>query len=481
VTDLEPEGVAPEAVQPAPPSRFSRLLTLACSIVVAIYIVMPLARLVQTSESPLTQLERPEDSLERLVTRELDLREAMRRGLPWEWRFYRVLSGGEDPVRQSREWYEELTDSIDSASAVLHRTILQAESGDVDEAESAMVQWKARGEPGERMMGWVSAAYLGLPPTREVAHAIIAEIREDRDRDWFTDTLVARIATRVGEATTRSKAEAAIVARGRILQLRLRALMALVATLLVAGTLAVAWLLAHRARAGVADAPLPPRWSFGDGYALFVRALGAPQAIILALLFLLRRASPFDTALPIVADLPIFLWILGYLRGRETSMTDTFGLRPRRGAWPELAAVTLALIALALVGDTVVDAAGRWSGLRSHWADGFSEDMLWDSRGVFLVDIVNVTAWAPLVEELTFRGLLYATLRVRFAVWPAALMSAATFALPHGYAAMGSLSVFVSGVLWALAYERARSLLPALFAHAANNVMSTLWIVGLLR
>ena len=60
-------------------------------------------------------------------------------------------------------------------------------------------------------------------------------------------------------------------------------------------------------------------------------------------------------------------------------------------------------------------------------------------------------------------------------------MSAALFALPHGYAAAGSLSVLMSGVLWALAYERTRSLLPGLLAHSANNLMSTLWVVGLLR
>jgi membrane protease YdiL (CAAX protease family) len=63
----------------------------------------------------------------------------------------------------------------------------------------------------------------------------------------------------------------------------------------------------------------------------------------------------------------------------------------------------------------------------------------------------------------------------------AARVSGIVFALPHGYAAAGSLSVLMSGVLWAVAYERTRSLLPGMIAHAANNVMSTLWVVALLR
>jgi membrane protease YdiL (CAAX protease family) len=120
-------------------------------------------------------------------------------------------------------------------------------------------------------------------------------------------------------------------------------------------------------------------------------------------------------------------------------------------------------------------------GLKAHWADGFSEDVLWNSRWACLMNILNATVWAPAVEELTFSGLLYGILRTCLRVWPVPLLSAATFALPHGYAAAGSLSVLVSGVLWALTYERTRRLLPGLLAHSANNIISTLWVVGLLR
>src|SRR5262249_51207300 len=98
-----------------------------------------------------------------------------------------------------------------------------------------------------------------------------------------------------------------------------------------------------------------------------------------------------------------------------------------------------------------------------------------------LGDSLEATVVAPIVEEMTFRGLLYGTLRARFGPWPSALTSAVLFALPHGYAVAGSLSVLVSGVLWAWAYERTKSLLPGIFAHAANNLLSTLWVVGLLR
>ncbi len=479
MTDPGAEGVA-EVGPPTPRRRFSIPVTLVCSLVVAIYVGLPLGSLVRDS-SPLAQLDRPEDSLERLVTRELDLREAIRHGLDWEWRLYRVLSGVEDPAREAGGWYEELADTLDSNAVELHRAVLLAESGETDRVREVIARWKERGEPALRMANWVSAAYLGIPPGAEDGRTMIAEIRDTLEPGWFADTLTERIAARIGDADARSRAEAAIVARGQVLERRLRLLMALVIALLVAGMLALVWMLARRSPARVAGAPLPPDWSSADGYALFVRALGAPQAIIVTLYFFLPRASRFETVLAMAADLLVFWWIVRYLRGRERSVPAAFGLLPRRDDWPRVFGVTLILIALALVADTVIGTAGDLVGLKAHWADGFSEDLLWDPHWAFVGNVLDATVWAPVIEELTFRGLLYATLRTRLGVWPAALVSAAVFALPHGYAAAGSLSVLVSGVLWAWSYERTRSLVPGLFAHSANNLMSTLWVVALLR
>jgi hypothetical protein len=460
-------------------------VTVVCSIVAVVYVAMPIGPLVQGSISPLTELDRPEDSLERLVTRELDLRAAMRQGFKWEWRAYRVLSGGEDPISEARDWYEELAETYDSPSAELHLAILGAESGEEVPTDESDVDWKAWGESGEHMRAWLRAAYLDPHPDADEGSGVIDEIRDQRDPDWFTDTLVARIAGRIGDDSARSRANDGILARGRALQLRLRVLTGLMVVLLALGVLALVSWIRRRPPLRVADAPVPPEWSFSDGYALFVRALGGPQAIILAALFILRRVGsfemPLESPLGMAVDLVVFWWVARYLRHRRLCFAGTFGLAPPRRDWITLAGVALVLIGVALVSDTAIDEVGGWIGLRSHWADGFSEDILWDPRWMFALDAFNVTVWAPIVEELTFRGLLFATLRTRLDFWPSAFLSAAVFALPHGYAAAGSLSVLVSGLLWAWAYERTRSLIPGLLAHSANNAMSTLWVVGLLR
>jgi membrane protease YdiL (CAAX protease family) len=459
--------------------RFSPLVTVVFSIVTLVYLGLPIKSIVSDT-SPLTQLERPGESLERLVTRELDLDHVMRHGLPFERALYRLLAGGEEPTDAASGWYEELADNTDPAPAELRRAILLAEDGRVKAAIKAIEGRPDESERSRRMAAWVRAAYEGAPPPTEKGRALIAELRADLGPGWFADTLTARIADRIGDAAAGAQAEAAIVARGRALQSRLRLLMGLVAVMLVAGVVALGWTLARRPGRRVADAPIPADWPTADGAALFVRALGAPQAILAGLYFL-HEALPLEKVLPMAADLAVFLWVVGYVRSRNVSLRGTFGLVPSRRGWPVLVGMAAILTAAALLGDTLIDAGTRLAGWAPHWADGFSEEMLWDSPWGLAVDTFSAVIWAPIVEELIFRGLLYATLRTRLGVWPSALISAVVFALPHGYALAGSLSVVMSGVLWALAYERTRSLLPGLLAHSANNVISTLWVVALLR
>ncbi len=466
----------------APPARrsFSALVTVVCSIVAILYIGLLGRPLVEPRVSPLAELDHPAESLERLVTRELDLRAAMRGGPRWEWRLYRALSGDEDPLAAAGDWYAELVEHTDSPLAELHRAIILAETGRTAQAREAIAELGAGPAPREQMATWATAAYAGPPPAAAAGGALIAEI-DDLPATWFTDTLIRRIATRIGDTEARAQAEAATLARGRALLLRARSLMAISLALLAAGGLALVWMLARRRSAGIASAPLPPFWSFADGYALFVRGLGAPQAIALVAFIALRRETGFGTVLGMAADLPVFWWVIHYLRRRGTSMRATFGLVPRREGWAPLLGATLALIAVALASDTVIDVVSRLVHIKTHWTDGFTEELLWAGRRRVILSAIDATAWAPVVEEILFRGLLYATLRTRIGVAESALLSAIIFTLPHGYAIAGSASVLVSGLLWAVAYERTRSLLPGLFAHAVNNLLSTLWTVGLLR
>src|SRR5262245_40752305 len=78
----EPEGVALGSAPASARPNLSFIVTVVCSIIVAIYVGLPLGPLLHEA-SPLGQLDRPEQSLQRLVTRELDLDEALRHGRSW--------------------------------------------------------------------------------------------------------------------------------------------------------------------------------------------------------------------------------------------------------------------------------------------------------------------------------------------------------------------------------------------------------------
>jgi hypothetical protein len=119
--------------------------------------------------------------------------------------------------------------------------------------------------------------------------------------------------------------------------------------------------------------------------------------------------------------------------------------------------------------------------MSAHWTEWFDEDLAWGSPLVAGASLLGTVLFAPVFEEIVFRGLLYATLRRRLA-WPvAAAVSAGIFAIAHGYGAAGFGSVFVSGLLWAIAYERTGSLLPNVAAHVVNNVAAALGVLLLLR
>jgi ABC-2 type transport system permease protein len=74
---------------------------------------------------------------------------------------------------------------------------------------------------------------------------------------------------------------------------------------------------------------------------------------------------------------------------------------------------------------------------------------------------------APIFEEFIFRGLIFGGLRRSFGMWPAALASAAVFAIMHP--AVSIVPVFVMGMCAAWLYERTRGLLAPILAHATYN------------
>jgi membrane protease YdiL (CAAX protease family) len=99
-------------------------------------------------------------------------------------------------------------------------------------------------------------------------------------------------------------------------------------------------------------------------------------------------------------------------------------------------------------------------------------------RGAFkvVVSLIAVVV-APVCEEVLFRGFLFQGLRRRFAFWPSALLSGAFFAFVHAEP-IRFFGLMTMGVILAGVFERRKTLVAPIAAHATVNLLATLASLG---
>jgi hypothetical protein len=95
---------------------------------------------------------------------------------------------------------------------------------------------------------------------------------------------------------------------------------------------------------------------------------------------------------------------------------------------------------------------------------------------VFLLVAIGLVV--PALEETLFRGILFGGLRRRWSYWPAALVSAAIFAVVHQHVA-GFVTYLLLGLIFAYLFEASRSLVTSWAAHAAFNVFNLMLLFAL--
>jgi len=91
------------------------------------------------------------------------------------------------------------------------------------------------------------------------------------------------------------------------------------------------------------------------------------------------------------------------------------------------------------------------------------------------------TVWAPITEELIFRGALYRHLRGRLHWVLAALLSACLFAGMHSYPVVMLTPLIVLGFMFAMMREIRGSIIASITAHFIHNATLVLVMVFVLR
>jgi hypothetical protein len=78
----------------------------------------------------------------------------------------------------------------------------------------------------------------------------------------------------------------------------------------------------------------------------------------------------------------------------------------------------------------------------------------------------------PAIEEIYFRGFLYNALKTRVRLWMALVVQALVFAGIHRYDIAGSILVFLTGIAFAVAYEKRKNLLTPTLMHCITNAIA---------
>ncbi|MFP5310364.1 MAG: CPBP family intramembrane glutamic endopeptidase [Actinomycetes bacterium] len=226
-------------------------------------------------------------------------------------------------------------------------------------------------------------------------------------------------------------------------------------------------------------AALPAGVTVADGLLLVLWSLLA-QFVVLAPLVTLGvelGGSPASTgAVIVVINAVALAGFLAWLTGRGQLSWDLLGPGRRDRFGRVRAGVLAGGIGYLLVTGLLLAANALVGPLPQPQQQLF--ELLRAGGPARVLGVVSVVVFAPLVEELIFRGVLFRALLVRIGTWPAAVVSGVVFGLAHvGLPHPAQyLGLSLLGVVLALTYRRTGSLLAAGAAHATFNLVSVVLV-----
>jgi membrane protease YdiL (CAAX protease family) len=475
--------VAPGSWQYRP--HFSRIVTVLAALVL-IGCVGTVAYIAFTMDG-LERVPWPERALSHMVGRTMDLEEATRRTSDWEQTLYRWLMGSEATARaEAIQWYRELAAVSEDPIVDFQLAVLEGESGDRSALRDKTIQWVQQRDPYRWLGKALAVAYLAEPADHAAMMELQAQVADLLPAGWFYDRLASRLAERAGEQILPRSLEQAAADRSNKLFIWSRWLTGFELAAMAGGAVVLIMIWRRRNRdpqwLRYGDSALPPPWpgSFAAHVLLRGGAIGA--VLMLSFIFLSAEHAALRMIAVPLTNLPLLMLAQRHLlQPAGLTFNEGFGLKPLPGRASRLWLAVPAIVAAGLFGEWIMGRIAEPLNLSSHWTEWFDADLVWAPAPILSLSLLEYVVFAPVFEEIAFRGLLFGLLRRRFALAPAAVISAGIFGLAHGYGVLGFASVFWSGLVWAWAYERTGSLVPGMVAHGINNLLVCLAVIALLR
>jgi membrane protease YdiL (CAAX protease family) len=450
---------------------------------------------------PIAWLYEPAATAGRVVSRDVELADAARAGeLARPLRDY-LHGDREDALAGGIALHSELIGLADErsaegeaepewqAQALAQLGILLAAEGSTADARLIFERLGHRHSAGLGLMAtYGDPLEQGADPGSD--QAIFESLEEIGLEGWFMDEPMLRLLERRGEQAAANELQLHALERGRTWQARVEAL-ALASAAMVgigAGALALGG-IRRGPRSLLATPPggAPP-WSLENGIGVLFRGDFWNRlyfVVLNGLSVYLPGARWLDSLYDwgsIFASLPL-LWLAWrhLLQPATGSLRGLFSLGPPGSRLAGLIGITFAAAALNLAFGHALS-WGFWTlGFEGHWAEGIDETLIWGEGFDALRTSLDYVVWTPLIEEFTFRGLLFFSLRRRLGPWSAAILSAAIFSALHFYSLPGFASTFCGGFIWAVVFEKSRSLLPGIAIHALYNLLYVMGMVLVYR
>lgn len=106
------------------------------------------------------------------------------------------------------------------------------------------------------------------------------------------------------------------------------------------------------------------------------------------------------------------------------------------------------------------------------WISMWNVDTIEIDSSVLILDSIVAIIFAPLIEELVFRGILFNRLKIKTGIIPAMIISSFIFAIGHDFG--GITSAFIFGICMCILYLKTDNILVPMSIHFLNNVLATI-------
>ena len=394
------------------------------------------------------------------------------------------IGGAHELLERAVAEYEREGLKPNPSPAALHRLgVIYGERGYAEQAQQALTRAATLDEPKASLYFALAEVYGPQRAPFKPAPNLAPRLRDQEK--WLADAALVAYYRETG--ATRQEEEARSKREARVRRFGIEALMLLgvYGSLALVGLCAIFFTILRRGFFVAPPQPVRPPvvvpWEPLDVLeAVSLLYFGIAVMGLLAGL-LLRRLPDFpagDLVRALIVALQYFLFsgsviIFIWTRVRAPRTRKLAALGMRASNLTRLIAEGIGgygVLVVILASTSLVAGTGWLGGVVGAVQSGERLIMNTESLPARLVLFVLICIIAPVVEELIFRGFVYAGLRRHMSLAGAVVGSALLFALMHN-TPEALLPIGLIGIVLATLYERNRSIVPSIICHALNNTL----------